>query len=109
MSMYLAIEQGEPCFLASNWGWGNLCRFVDTLPVEIYGELASLCEHGISEHLPQVGLEITQALQEDATPDVQSSLKDLLDLVSGEPADAVAVVTNGFTAEEPADAQPFRG
>lgn len=99
VSIYIAADGGEPDFVASNVGWGDLSRWAESLG-DAAPNLRHLCEHGWDEPAGELAKEVGSL----PTPDdeaVAGTLAELRSVLGGVPASAAVVVTNGA---EPADA-----
>lgn len=93
MSIYLTIDGSEPAFLSSNQGYGDFCRWVDTL--DDADAVKHLCEYGWYEPLEDVAKETVKALK-NSPPDknTQRVAESLLELTrTGE----VVTITDGLS------------
>ena len=99
MSAYLSIDGGEPDFLASTHGYGDLCRWIDGLDVGTYPELVHLREHGWCQSVPALAKEIEAALRDHhpGDEDTATVAADLLETAEGCEVDAVLVMNDGVT------------
>lgn len=98
MACHLAFNTGsEEHPLATLAGWGDFCRYVDTLPADDFGQLVHLVEHGWCQQLAALTVEIERALAQvpPAAPDVAKTARGLLALLQNRPdAATVAGIVN---------------
>lgn len=94
MSVYVAIDGGEPEFVASNIGWGKLSAWLATQDAPNANHLTA---HGWDEPAGQLRDELVGLPTPDA-PEVASTLAELVAALAGVPDDAAVVVTNGAGA-----------
>lgn len=95
MSVYAAFDDGPGDQVASNRGWGDFCRWVDSLPAS-YGKLKRLVEDGQAKTAGLSDL-LEDALREHGAPhDVETTVAGFIALLDSAEEDADAVfVTNG--------------
>lgn len=101
MSVYLAADGGEPAFVASNTGWGELSRWVESLG-DTAPNLRHLCEHGWEEPAGALAVEL-EALTPPDDEDVAGTLAELKAAVADAQEDAALTVTGGQSAEPGAE------
>lgn len=100
MSIYYSMDGGEPDDLASNTGWGDLCRWVDAL--DDAPELKHLTVYGWSQDLPAVAENLRSALSGNVEASVKSTAENLLGILRGCGHDEVMTINNGIVAAVPA-------
>lgn len=102
MSIYLQVDSSEPHQIASNLGWSNVLRWVQTLPNSLV-DLINLCEWGWCQNLKGLQSNIETAIQEhEPPPDVKVTLESLRDFP--DEGSQVLIVTNGTIIEPAASA-----
>ena len=90
MSIYITRDETEPHFLASNLGWSQVGKFIDTMDAGECPELIHLWEQGWNEDLQPLRDELSGLLQNgEMDHDVRDVINDLLDGI--ESADVVVV------------------
>lgn len=90
--------KGNPVFagdLATRSGWGNFCRFVDTLPVEGYEALIHLTEHGCTPDLATLEKQLAAALKKAKDPNVKATAENLLGIVKRRPKRSEGIYVAG--------------
>jgi hypothetical protein len=92
VSIYCTLDGGEPMFLASNTGWGDFVRWLDThhMPAP-----AHLAEYGWSEDLDDLEAELPDRL-EGAPPTIAATGEALLEILSGRGEATVLTITDGL-------------
>ena len=97
MRYYLQIDDAEPTQIASNKGYDDLCRWADTLPVDRFGEVVTLTEHGLSQDVARLRQQLAQAAQaQPPAASVLSTVRGLVGLLEGVRA-TVVTVTDGVS------------
>ena len=98
MSIYLEIDAEEPEQIASNKGWGDVCRWVETLPANCVN-LYHLCEHGYEENVKAVREQIKLGREiADPSMSLASILDNLEALLDKSAKDATIIcITNGMS------------
>lgn len=97
MSLCLTIDESVPTEIATNTGWGDFCRWCDSLDEGDYGNLIHLADHGWTEPLVDLKSELTAALEgDDIDADVASVGRTINDLLEDESDDAVVCVGSGL-------------
>lgn len=97
MSVYATLDGGEPAMLASNTGYGDFCRWADSLPAGANGEIAHLRHFGWEQDLPALADQVHAALR-SAPPgkDVADVALALLAIIDGSADAEVLTITTGF-------------
>lgn len=100
MSMYLSDGEAEPAFVASNTGWGDFGRWVDTLDPATYPDLVHLREHGWAEPAAAVRDQLDAAAKANKSddPNVIAVVKDVTAALAEFADDAAVVASDGLTA-----------
>lgn len=102
MSLYLQIDLQDPQPLATISGWGDMLRWVETLPAGESEQLRLLREYGRSLRPALLRTELAAAVEKhprekDGVADTARNLAALLDGVTDE---QVALVTDGLGPDE---------
>ena len=96
MSVCLTIDESVPSEVSTNSGWGDFCRWCDSLDEGDCGTLIHLADHGWCEPLSDLKSELAAALkEEDIDPDVAAVGTTVLELLDDEPDDGAVVVGSG--------------
>lgn len=97
MSVYAQIDGGEQRQIASNTGWGDACRWIDTLDVDEAGELIHLREHGWTDEASIAAEQLHRELDiGEVAPDVAAVCADLLIVLESAAAGDVVCITDGM-------------
>lgn len=95
MSIYITFDETAGEQVASNKGWGDFCRWVETLKGD--GPLDTLTVNGecsgISNLVTDLSDSLTSSPPED--PTVLTTAKGLLDLLSRDQGQEIVLVTDG--------------
>jgi hypothetical protein len=93
MSVYLTIDGGEPGDFASNKGWADACRWIDSLPVADAGQLIHLREYGWCQRAGLLARQAAAALDRHPPTDatVAATARALIDSARG--AEVVTITT----------------
>ena len=90
MSIYATVNDNEPAFFSSTQGWKDVAEWADDLTEEQFEELIHLVEHGYSEELETVAVQIAEAVQENPpSEEVGKTLIELLELLEGETGEVI--------------------
>lgn len=97
MSMYYSFDGGEPLDFCSNKGYGDLCRWVDSLK-GAYPELSHLRNYGWEQDLQPLTKQLGKAIEAKppASTDVMKTAKGLLAALSGRGSAEVLTINNGI-------------
>jgi len=84
MTVYAAFDDSEETTqLATTYGWGDLKRWVSSLPAGQFLDLRHLCRYGWDQDLEQVRSQLlTARLQHRPSSDVLSTVTNLLEMLS---------------------------
>lgn len=100
MSVYLEIDSDDGLPLASNTGWGDVCKWAEGLPKGTGSTLKHLCAYGWEQDIAVMVAELAAAMkQSPPREDVLSTLTNLQSLMKSKPNTVVVAVTNGMTAD----------
>jgi hypothetical protein len=104
MSIYFSPDESPGAMVSSNKGWGDFCRWVETLGDE-FDELHRLCEHGWNEPVSDVIQQLKSAAQSNPPDDqnITSTIADILEVLSTFNPDDPVVVTNGMGISDSAE------
>ena len=104
MSITIAIDDGASDEVATNRGWGDFCRWAETLGVERFHDIVHLTERGWSEPADEFVRQLRAAVAE-SPPDAGTAVVAacVIELLSSVGADAVVLVTNGMTSADDDD------
>lgn len=96
MSTYAQFDDdGDQRQIASNLGWSEFGDWCDGLDHETYPKLVQLWEHGQSNEIPALSIELMAALEkEEPSPDVKGSADLLLDALNANREAATIYVTS---------------
>jgi hypothetical protein len=93
VSIYTAIDEGEPAFLCSNSGWRDFRAWAAGGGVD----LRHLCDHGWHDQPGTVAAQLRALRQErPPPPDVAPVADSLLGVLADASEDAVLVITDGL-------------
>jgi len=95
VSVYLSADGGEPEFLASNTGWGDVCRLVDDLDGEEYPALVHLREHGWWEPASELVHELA-GLPKPKDKNIVAVLDTLNELAAGAGKESAITINTGM-------------
>src|SRR5262249_19332642 len=102
MSYELRLNTGEEAPLATIRGWGDFCRWADTLDTELFTALIHLAEYGWSQDFEAVGGQLRSRVEGgeggEGPPDVRPTAEHLLKVLRSSEAQA-AVVTQGIDGD----------
>jgi broad specificity phosphatase PhoE len=102
--MYLEVDDQPAQQLASNTGWGDVCRYAQSLPGGLADTLKHLCAYGWEHRIPLLFAEIAAAAKASPPPEtVGTTLSNLQTLLGSTPGAVVVAVTNGMTADDGKD------
>lgn len=98
MSIYYAVDEGEPAFLASNSGWSALIDWTHGINGEKIADLAHLLDHGWTEDAAEAVEDLRQ-LTKSSPPDedVQPIIESLLVALQGAGDEGVLTITDGLS------------
>lgn len=102
MGYYLQIDAKDAQPLASNNGWGDAVKWVESLPPRESASLRHFCQFGWEEDLDGMESELSAALKGHEPKDhtVADTLKNWLSLLKSRGDSAVvASVTDGMGSE----------
>lgn len=98
MSIYYAIDEGEPVFLASNSGWSALIDWTNGIKGEKIADLAHLLDHGWTEDAAEA-VDDLRRLVKHSQPDedVRPIVEALLTALQGAGDEGVLTITDGLS------------
>lgn len=96
MSYSISIDEHDYGQVASNFGWGELTRWVETLDVK-FQYLHHLCERNWSNDPKRVGRELREALKASPPKNtfVVETARHLLEILDSAPASSEAIAITG--------------
>lgn len=98
MGYYLENDKGDQDCLASGMGYGDLIRWVESLPVSKFKNLHHLVQYGWVEEVGLLTAELSTAIQKRPPEDmtVMKTAQEMLKLLTGWSDAKFVVVTNGI-------------
>lgn len=105
MSYYLEIDGEQIDQIANIRGYGDLIRWVQSLPLDDTPSLQHLVEHGWSEDAPGVLSQVRVALRNNppAAADVLKTAANLEQLLGAAPNAKQVGITDGFVEDDGTD------
>ena len=95
MGLYIHVDSEEGDALASNAGWGDVCRYVKALPTADAPSLKHLCAYGWCQDVDALKSEIPAVLKShEPKPDVKATLTAMAKSIKA--AQTLVAVTNGL-------------
>lgn len=82
MSVYLQIGDGEGISLATNVGWGDICRAVEASKADL-PILKKLVDQGFVDQCDGVDQEMKTLLASDVKPTVKTTLESMQETLDG--------------------------
>lgn len=103
MTLSIYFDTGRAEDLSTTTGWGDICRWAETLSAKHYAEIKHLTLYGWTEELMTLETQLTEALKHDApdADDVNDTVKNLLSIVEERKSkEKVVVVSDGVGINE---------
>lgn len=101
MSIYAALDGEIAEQVATNKGWGDFCRWVESIEADGLGQLTT---DGLAEDLGGLAAELESALADNEPgADVASVGKTLLEIIQGRGDAEVLTITDGLAPAEDDD------
>lgn len=102
MSIYAGIVDGDQVQVATNKGWGDFCRWVETL--EGANMLRQLCQHGCCNEEATAAKQLADAMQKKSPPhNIASVGHALAKLLADVPRGGTAYISNGMGPDDGKD------
>lgn len=99
MSQYIHDENDNQEQIASNSGYGDFGRWVDTLDTALYRRVVHLREYGWSQSPKEVGEQLARALSNnEPTPDVRDIALTIVDFCKTNGESEIVLVSDGMTS-----------
>lgn len=101
MCIYASFDNDAQVQIASNQGWSDFGNWVDALDADEYDQLIIVWEHGWSQEIETLAVEIERALQESPPHETVADVAGNLLAAIKENREAEAVFVNdGFTKDD---------